>query len=131
VPLSELDAARIALLCTTGPATLLIDSAVVVKGIRRGPHFKHATNASQWRAFWDAAGDRAIVAIKIKSHQSADEAEEAGVPAQHWWANRRADQLAEQAAQEAQLPEDHLAAVHSVDKLAGRSRNTWPQWPWR
>ncbi len=118
VPLSELDAARIALLCTTGPATLLIDSAVVVKGIRRGPHHKHATNVHQWRGFWEAAGDRAIIATKIKSHQSAQEAEEAGAPAQHWLANQRADQLAEQAAKEAQIPEDHLAAIHSVDKLA-------------
>jgi hypothetical protein len=81
VPLSELDAARIALLCTTGPATLLIDNAAVVRGIRKGPFAKHTTNAAQWRAFWEAAGDRAIVAIKIKSHQSADEAETAGVPA--------------------------------------------------
>jgi hypothetical protein len=105
-------------LCTTGPATLLIDSAVVVRGIRRGPHYRHATNAYQWQAFWDAVGDRTVVAIKIKSHQDAAEAEEAGVPTQHWLANQRADKLAERAAQEAQLPEDHLAAVHSVDKLA-------------
>jgi ribonuclease HI len=118
VPLSELDAARIALLCTTGPATLIIDSSFVVKGIRRGPHFKHAVHSHQWRAFWEAAGDRAVTAVKITSHLSAQEAEAAGTSTQHWFANQQADQLAEQAAQEAQIPEDHLAAIHSVDTLA-------------
>ena len=79
---------------------------------------KHTANAHQWKAFWEAAGDRAVTAVKIKAHSAAQEAEEAGVPTQHWLANQRADQLAEQAAQEAQLPEDHLAAIRSVDTLA-------------
>ena len=118
VPLAELDAARVALLCTKGPVTLLIDNAAIVKGIRRGPMHKHSANAHQWKAFWEAAGDRAVTGLKIKAHQEAQEAEEAGVPRQHWIANQRADQLAEQAAQEAQLPEDHLAAIRSVDTLA-------------
>jgi ribonuclease HI len=118
VPLAELDAARVALLCTTGPVTLLIDNATIVRGIRRGPMHRHTANAHQWRSFWEAAGDRDVTVIKIKSHQRAQEAEEAGVPTQHWIANQRADQLAEQAAQEAQLPEDHLAAIRSVDALA-------------
>jgi hypothetical protein len=97
---------------------LIIDSSYVVKGIRRGPHFKHAVNSYQWRDFWEAAGDRTVTAVKTKSHVSAQEAEAAGTPAQHWFANQQADHFAEQAARDAQLPEDHLAAIHSVDKLA-------------
>jgi hypothetical protein len=79
---------------------------------------KHETNAYQWQAFWEAAGDREITVIKVKAHQEAEDAEAAGVPRQHWVANRRADHLAAQAAEEAQLPEEHLAAIQTVDALA-------------
>ncbi len=105
-------------LCTRGDVTIVIDSKVVVQGIRRGPSYRHRKNAFQWKAFWEAAGNRTVHPIKIKSHLDRAEALQRGVPELHWVANSRADAHAEEAAAEAQLPPAAVAEVQRVDMKA-------------
>ena len=62
VPLAELAAATAVALCTVGDLTLVIDNASIVRGVRRGPHFKHPSNPQTWKVFWAAVGDRQVEA---------------------------------------------------------------------
>ncbi len=119
VPLAELESVRQAARCTVGRLVVIIDNAIVAKGIQRGPNFKHARNAHAWKTFWAEIGDRPIEAIKIRSHQTEAEARANGVDHLHWLANARADELAEDAALRAQLPPSDVEAVHYHD---GRTR---------
>ncbi len=118
VPLAELSAAIEAVRCTTGDIELLVDNASVVKGINRGPVPKPGSNAFLWRAFWTAAGERQIRARKIKAHLDKAAARAGGLAPLHWAANRRADELAEEAAADAQLPAEAVEAVQEVDREA-------------
>ena len=51
MPLAELAAVQALLLCTTGDLTVVVDNAAVVKGIRRGPNFKHRAQQHLWNVF--------------------------------------------------------------------------------
>jgi hypothetical protein len=95
-----------------------VDNASVVKGINRGPRAKYDSNAFLWRAFWTAVGERRIRARKVKAHLDEAAARAAGLAPLLWEANRRADELAEAAAADAQLPADAVEAVHEVDQEA-------------
>ena len=118
VPLSELEGAKIALLCTTGPIHLLVDNAAVVKGIRRGPDYKRRVHSHRWKLFWEAAAGRPITVTKIKSHMERAEAIQTGMDPVHWLANSLADELAEAGARRAQLPAANVAEVLRLDKEA-------------
>ena len=121
VPLAELTAVQAAVLSTTNEAlTVYLDNVSVVKGILRGPSRRHARNAYRWRVFWECVGDRRIIPIKIKSHTTRADAEAAGTSGLAWQANRLADELAETAATEAQLPQSALDAVKEVDTEASQ-----------
>jgi ribonuclease HI len=120
VPLAELFAVKVALLCTKGDVTVIIDSIAVIRGIRRGPHYRHKRNSFHWRAFWEAVGDRTVTPIKIKSHLDRAEALNQGVLEQHWPANAAADAHAERAAAAAQLPAEDVEAVLATDAKARR-----------
>ena len=61
-------------------------------------------------------GDRVVTAVKVKSHQTVEEASTAGVEHRHWLANHLADELADGAALEAQLPAQDITAVQQADK---------------
>ena len=75
-------------------------------------------NAHRWRLFWEAAGDRSLRVTKVKSHLDEAAARAAGVDRLHWLANSRADELAEEAAREAQLAPETVQEVHRLDKEA-------------
>jgi ribonuclease HI len=100
---------------TTGPLQVYIDSKVVVKGIHRGANWRHTRNAYQWEEFWKALGDRSLEATKIKAHTSESAVVRAGGTALAWKANALADELAEEAAREAQLDPDLIAEVRRLD----------------
>ena len=59
-----------------------------------------------------------MTAIKIKSHLDETAALQAGVERLHWRANSLADELAEAAALEAQLPPEAVMAVQAADRKA-------------
>jgi ribonuclease HI len=118
VPLSELEAVKVAVLSTQGNITVVIDNAVIVRGIRKGPHAKHRFNTHAWKLFWECVGDGVVTAVKVKSHQTAEAARDAGVEHQHWLANHLADQLADEAALSAQLPAQDIIAVQQEDRRA-------------
>jgi ribonuclease HI len=118
VPLSELEAATQLARCTLGDLDINIDASYVVRGVRRGPENLPKRYTYQWQKFWEAVGGRAVVARKIKAHQSREEALGAGVAESDWAANEAADQLAEQAAMAAQLPAEAVAEVQRLDAEA-------------
>ncbi len=119
VPLAELQGVQAAVQCTTNEAlTVYIDSIVVVRGIRRGPFYRHRRNAYRWKVFWECVGTRRIIPIKIKSHTSRAEAAAAGHGDLEWEGNACADQLADNAAAEAQLPAASVEEVYRIDTLA-------------
>ena len=118
VPLAELAAVQALLLCTTGDLTVIIDNASVVKGINRGPHRKHRQNQHCWDVFWALVGTRRVTAVNVKSHPTEEEATAAGVEPQHWAANQAAAGLAEEAARQAQLSPQAVAAVRAEDAKA-------------
>jgi hypothetical protein len=118
VPLAELEAVKVAVLSTTGDITVVLDNAVVVSGIRKGPSARHDSNAHSWKLFWECVGSRRVTAIKIKSHLDEPAALRAGVEHLHWEANRLADELADAAALEAQLPPEAVMAVQMADQKA-------------
>jgi hypothetical protein len=106
------------LLCTTGPITLLIDNAAIVKGIRRGPSCKKHAHNFRWRLFWEAAAGRDITVIKVKAHVDEESALREGLDPLHWRANALADEHAEAGARRAQLPAASVAEVLRLDKEA-------------
>ena len=53
---SELEAVKAAVLSTTGAITMVTDNAAIVRGICKGPHAKHDTNAHAWTVFWECVG---------------------------------------------------------------------------
>ena len=116
VPLSELEAVKVAVLSTRGNITVCIDNAAIVRGIQKGPHAKHTNNAHAWKLFWECVGGRVVTAVKVKSHQTAAEASAAGVEHRHWLANHLADELADEAALAAQLLAQDITAVQQADK---------------
>ena len=120
IPLAELAAVQALLLCRTGDITVVVDNASVVKGINRGPHYKHRHNQHSWDVFRHLVGDRRITAVKVKSHLTEEEATAAGVELQHWAANQEADALAEEAARRAQLDPEAVVAVRAEDAKARR-----------
>jgi hypothetical protein len=103
---------------TRGDLEIHIDSKVVVIGIKRGPLWRHRKNAFQWKAFWDALGQRGIVVHKIPAHASLETVVAAGLSAEAHKANQVADEAAEEAARAAQLPQEVVAEVFRLDKEA-------------
>ena len=115
VPLSELEAATQLARCTVGDLIVNVDATYVVRGVRRGPANPPRRHRFQWQRFWEAVGRRTMVALKIKAHQSCEEAIAGGVSETDWKANDAADKLAERAATEAQLPATAVAEVQRLD----------------
>eukprot|EP00959_Pyramimonas_sp_CCMP1952_P043277 905682-Pyramimonas_sp.AAC.2 len=120
VPISELTVAIEAVKATEGVLSLVIDAQSVVDGIRAGPHGRHSANKLSWKLFWTGVGDRPIEAHAITSHLSAEEARANFVPPQHWLGNKLADELADEAARQAQLPPQDIAAVSYIDAEAAK-----------
>jgi hypothetical protein len=113
-----LEAVKLAVLCTLGDITVVIDNASIIKGIRRGPAFKHSSNQHAWKIFWECVGSRTVTPLKIKSHSEEAEAARQVVEHLHLLANSKADALAEGAAVSAQLPLEDIEAVRFADKRA-------------
>ncbi len=96
----------------------MCDNAVIVKGIRKGPHYQHKVNRHVWKLFWHVVGQRRVHPVKIKSHRTEDAALEACYSQQGWSANKEADRLADEAAQEAQPCPEDVEAVRWADDMA-------------
>ena len=56
VPLSELEAATQLAASIQGDLQLYVDASYLVRGVRRGPEYRHQYHAHQWRRFLDYSG---------------------------------------------------------------------------
>eukprot|EP00959_Pyramimonas_sp_CCMP1952_P222098 4643260-Pyramimonas_sp.AAC.1 len=80
-----------------------------------------SSNITDWLELQAVIRDiRGLVArlFQVEPHLSVAEAQERSIPLSHFFANQRADELAEVFAEEAQLPYSQRAQIELVDKVA-------------
>ena len=124
---AELLALVDALQSTQGSITFVSDSAYVVNGFLKLSgrlRFKPRSNRDLWSTLSAAAADRDVEVRKIESHLDRDHPEVVNgtYPLAWVYGNDSADELAGEAAADAQLPASSVEAVKWVDALAAKVR---------
>ncbi|CAE8582441.1 unnamed protein product, partial [Polarella glacialis] len=122
VPRAELQALVWLAQNTSGTVDVAIDAAYVVKGVAKGPRFVHDNHMDLWSALWSAMRNRVgkINAFWTKSHCSLDQLEQGLAITWAFVLNHVADQLADEAAEKAQLPAAVVDIVRWIDARASK-----------
>ena len=112
---------------TLGSITFVSDSAYVVNGFQKlswRRRYKPRSNRDLWSALSAAAANRDVEVLKIESHLDRDHPEVVNgtYPLAWIFGNDSADELAGEAAADAQLPASSVEAVKWVDALAAKVR---------
>ncbi|CAE8605518.1 unnamed protein product [Polarella glacialis] len=122
VPRAELQALVWLAQNTSGTVDVAIDAAYVVKGVAKGPRFVHDNHMDLWSALWSAMRNRVgkINAFWTKAHCSLDQLEQGLAITWAFVLNHVADQLADEAAEKAQLPAAVVDIVRWIDARASK-----------
>ena len=123
-PRAEAMAILFTLLHTIGTATYFCDNQGVAEGFNKGDKYNPLTNCMLWDAIHKArcsryqAGNGFLEVVWIESHQTYEQAMNAGYQHFGWIANSYADALASRASKERELPSEYIQEINSNTELS-------------
>ena len=121
VPRAELYAVRMAVKHTAGPITIFSDCKYVVDGYHKGrDHTVQGSNGDLWLELWQACQGRegTVTMAKVKAHTSEEEVQAGLISRYHQAGNKLSDEYAGKGSQLHQVPEDVVAQITDIDKMA-------------
>ena len=107
---------------------IIVDAKYIIRAFYNGPNkTKYGSNPELWDRFWTLlerrGGRKSVQLIKVKSHLSQEEVNHGIAKCQHIAANEAADRLADQAAQEIQVPKDTVDRFNCIERRAWALQN--------